>query len=70
MKAYMSVWIEGGGSLVHQNPQKGSFACSITHPAASRMFGQEHVPFLDENVHSSSSTLLLFTRKLVGHSEW
>ena len=69
-KAYMSVWIEGGGSLVHQNPKKWSFACSITHPATIRMFGQEHASYLDENVQSSSSALLSFTRKIIGHSEW
>ena len=34
------------------------------------MFGPEHVPFLDENGHSISSALLLFTRKIIGHSEW
>ena len=34
------------------------------------MFGQEHALFLDENVHSSSSALLSFTRKIIGHSEW
>ena len=34
------------------------------------MVGQEHAPFLDENVHSSSSALLSFTRNIIGHSEW
>jgi hypothetical protein len=55
---------------MHENHKKLSFSCYITHPAASRMFGQEHASFLDENVHSSSSALLSFTRKIIGHSEW
>jgi hypothetical protein len=52
-----------------RKPQKMKFSCSITHPAASRMFEQEHASFLDENVHSSSSALLSFTHKIIAHSK-
>jgi hypothetical protein len=34
------------------------------------MVGQEHASFLDESVHSSSSALLSFTCKIIGHFEW
>ena len=34
------------------------------------MFGQEHALFLDENVHSNSSTLLSFTCEIIDHSKW
>jgi len=68
--AYMSLEIEGGGSSTHQNPKKWGFTCSITHPTSTRMFGQEHASFLDKNVHSSSSVLYSYTRKIIGNSEW
>ena len=67
---YMSLWIEGGGSSALQNTKKWGFTCSITHPASTRMFGQKHASFFDENVHSSSSVLYSCTRKIIGNSEW